>query len=267
MPIKKDGTGKRWVEMEVLVPGTPEQVWQAMATGDGNAAWFTKATIEERVGGALEFNFGPGMSSSGEVTIWEPPHRFGYVENDWGENAPPVATEIVITSRSGDQCLVRMVHSLYTSSDDWDDQMEGFEKGWPGFFEVLRIYLANFAGKNAASLKCLVGTTGDQLAIWSRLLEELGLAGLNVGERRTTSQPEALSVVVERIHQDMEKRFAILRLETPLPGVAIVGTYGLGAKVNVSAFIFFYGDNATEKVAAGEGLWREWLVKTFPSGT
>jgi hypothetical protein len=42
MPIKKDGTGKRWVEMEFIVPGTPEQVWQTMAPGPGNAAWFTR---------------------------------------------------------------------------------------------------------------------------------------------------------------------------------------------------------------------------------
>ena len=50
MPIKKDGSGKRWVEMEFLAPGTPEEVWQAMATGPGNAAWFTRATVDERVG-------------------------------------------------------------------------------------------------------------------------------------------------------------------------------------------------------------------------
>jgi hypothetical protein len=33
MPVKKDNSGRRWVEMEFLVPGTPEQVWHAIATG------------------------------------------------------------------------------------------------------------------------------------------------------------------------------------------------------------------------------------------
>jgi hypothetical protein len=32
MPVKKDDSGRRWVEMEFLVPGTPEQVWHAIAT-------------------------------------------------------------------------------------------------------------------------------------------------------------------------------------------------------------------------------------------
>lgn len=264
MPIKKDGTGKRWVEMEVLLTGTPEQVWRAMATGDGNAAWFTEATIEERVGGKLEFHFGPGMSSSGEVTVWEPPHRFSYVEREWDKDAPPVATEVVITSRSGGQCLVRMVHSLFTSSDDWDDQMEGFEGGWPGFFEVLRLYLAHFADKTAASARIMTSTTGDQLAVWSRLMNDLGLAGLNAGERRTTSDhPEKLSGIVQTVHQDDRKRYALLRLDEPA-GVAMIGTYGMGDTVNVSAIIFFYGDGAEEKARASDGLWRDWLVKTFP---
>lgn len=68
MPLKKDGTGKRWVEMELIVPGTPEQVWQAMATGPGNTAWFTRTTIDERVGGAVRFDFGPNGNSAGEVS-------------------------------------------------------------------------------------------------------------------------------------------------------------------------------------------------------
>jgi uncharacterized protein YndB with AHSA1/START domain len=118
MPIKKDATGKRWVEMELLVPGTPEQVWHAMATGPGNAAWFSKMEIEPRVGGTFRIDFGEGVVTSGEVTMWEPPHQFGYVERDWEPGAPPVATEIAIAARSGDRCVLRMVHSLFTSSDD-----------------------------------------------------------------------------------------------------------------------------------------------------
>lgn len=267
MPIKKDGTGKRWVELEFLAPGTPEQVWQAMATGPGNAAWFTKATIEEKVGGVLRFEFGPGMSSSGEVTAWEPPFRFGYVEKDWSEGAPPVATEITITSRAGGQCVVRMVHSLFTSSDDWDDQMESFESGWPGFFGVLRIYLANFAGKTGASFQVMaMGIAGDDLAVWSRLTRELGLAGANAGEpRQTASGPQNLSGVVERIQQDDKMRLITLRLEAPASGVAMLGTYRGSAGVNASMSIFFYGDDAAETAAASERLWRHWFGETFPS--
>ncbi len=153
MPTKFDASGKRWVEMEFLVPGTPEEVWHAMATGPGNAAWFTRAEIEGRIGGTITFHFMPGVTSGGTVTQWEPPHRFGYDEVGWAENSPPLATEISIAARSGDECLVRMVHSLFSSTGEWDGQMEGFESGWPGFIEVLRLYLAHHAGKPAASFQ------------------------------------------------------------------------------------------------------------------
>jgi uncharacterized protein YndB with AHSA1/START domain len=268
MPIKKDGTGKRWVEMEFLTPGTPEEVWQAMATGAGTAAWFTKATIEEKVGGVIRFEFGPDVVSSGEVTIWEPPHHVGYIEREWNGDAPPVATEIVITSRGGNQCVVRMVHSLFSSSDDWDDQMEGFESGWPGFFAVLRLYLEHFAGQKASSFQILTKTGGDALSIWKRLTDKLNLAAVNVGEERTTpEQPERLSGVVERVSQDGKQRFVLLRLTAPASGVALIGTYDYGQTVNVSACLFFYGDDAAEKAAASESLWRDWLSETFPALT
>jgi hypothetical protein len=42
MPVKKDDSGRRWVEMAFLVRGTPEQVWRAIATGPGMSAWFTR---------------------------------------------------------------------------------------------------------------------------------------------------------------------------------------------------------------------------------
>lgn len=268
MPIKKDGTGKRWVEMEFIAPGTPEQVWQAMATGAGYAAWFTKATIEERVGGVLRFDFGPAGSSPGEVTAWEPPHRFAYEERDWSEGAPPVATEITITGRSGDRCVVRMVHSLFSSSDDWDDQMESFESGWPAFFEVLRIYLSRFAGMKAASFLAQASAVGDQLAIWKRLTTALNLTGANAGEHRTTAQrPETLSGVIERVQQDGKQRVITMRLEVPAPGIALLGTHGAGESVQASIAIFFYGDDAEQAAAASEQKWRSWVGETFPSAT
>ena len=85
MPLRKDESGRRWVELEVQVPGTPEQVWQAIATGPGMSAWFTTTSVEERVGGAISFDFGDESCgedvSSGKVTAWEPAR--------WGNRPAP----------------------------------------------------------------------------------------------------------------------------------------------------------------------------------
>ena len=56
------------LEFSVEVPGTPEQVWQAIATAKGMSAWFLPTEMEEREGGALHFTMGPEMGSEGHVT-------------------------------------------------------------------------------------------------------------------------------------------------------------------------------------------------------
>jgi hypothetical protein len=37
------------------------------------------------------------------------------------------------------------VYSLFASTDNWDNQLEGTGSGWPGFFRILRIYLTTSA--------------------------------------------------------------------------------------------------------------------------
>jgi len=52
-----------------------------------------------------------------------------------------------------------------------------------------------------------------------------------------------------------------MRLDSPSPGVAIVGMYGTGTQVNASMTVLFYGDTADEHSAASERLWRAWLTE------
>ena len=55
MPVKTDNAGRRSVQVEVEVPGTPEQVWQAIATEtieDDKEAVYKK--LDSVVGEAFE---------------------------------------------------------------------------------------------------------------------------------------------------------------------------------------------------------------------
>ena len=40
MSVKRGTSGRRSVEVEVEVTGSPEQVWEAIATGPGVSSWF-----------------------------------------------------------------------------------------------------------------------------------------------------------------------------------------------------------------------------------
>src|SRR5207253_10231259 len=63
MSVKKEASGRRSIQVEVEVPGTPEEVWQAIATGPGISSWFVPTEFEEKDGKpvAVKMNVGPGM--------------------------------------------------------------------------------------------------------------------------------------------------------------------------------------------------------------
>lgn len=261
MPVKKDASGKRWVEVEAIVPGTPEQVWDAIATGSGYTSWFTPTTIEERVGGEIRFDLGEHGESKGEVTEWAPPGRFGYVERNWAEGAPPLATEITVTARSGDRCVIRMVHSLFASSEDWDDQMEGFENGWRGFLIVLRLYLAHYPGMKSAIASASNRVDASPLDVWKRFTGALGLNAADVGEERAIPDPpENTSAIVEHIEQNEKQRFVVLRLTQPAPAIVLGSTYGAGETTTLTVSIYHYGDDAVQRAQASTLKWRKWLA-------
>ena len=60
MSVKKEPSGRRSVQVEVVVPGTPEEVWRAIATGPGISSWFVPTRSEERAGGEVVSTFGHG---------------------------------------------------------------------------------------------------------------------------------------------------------------------------------------------------------------
>ena len=71
MPIKKEANGRRSIQVEVEVPGTPEEVWQAIATGPGITSWFVPTEMETGKDGkptTMTMHFGPGMDSTATIT-------------------------------------------------------------------------------------------------------------------------------------------------------------------------------------------------------
>ncbi len=78
MSVKKEPSGRRYAQVEIEVPGTPEEVWQAISTGPGISSWLVPTEFEVKGGKpvAVKMNFGPGMESRAVVTAWDPPRMF-----------------------------------------------------------------------------------------------------------------------------------------------------------------------------------------------
>jgi uncharacterized protein YndB with AHSA1/START domain len=266
MSVKKESSGRRSVQVEVEVPGTPDQVWQAIATGPGISSWFVPAKVEGRVGGALACDFGGGMVSSALITVWEPPHRFVAEDKTWLQGGPPVATEWTVEATKGGTCIVRVVHSLFASTDDWNGQIVSTEHGWPGYFRVLRHLLTHHRGQRCATVQATVLGKGSPSDAWVTLTRALGLPKPAAGQRARMQAPgaAAITATVERVDEMPQGRGVMLIASEPAPGVVLAGAYDCMGMLMATLQVFFYGDRA-EAAARDAERWQQWLRELFPA--
>lgn len=265
MPVKKDASGRRYVELELEVPGSPEQVWEAIATGPGISSWFVPTQVEEREGGSITFDLGADMQARAVLTAWEPGRRFAYEERDWAGTAPPLASEFTIASRSGGGCTLRLVHSLFASGDDWDDQLESIESGWPSFFEVLRMYLGEYPGQQSALVRAQAQATVSEPEGWAALVRGFGLENPRAGERVGSPAPGApeFAATIVRIGRSKHKEL-LVRLERPAPGAGIFAAYTWADRVIVAVTLYLYGDDAAAVASREEPRWQAYVGQLLP---
>lgn len=265
MSVKKEPSGRRSVQVEIEVPGTPEEVWRAIATGPGISSWFVPTRSEERQGGEIVANFGPGMDSASTITAWEPPRRFVAEGTMGAPGSPTVATEWTVEARAGGTCVVRVVHSLFASTDDWDNQLDAIEQGWPPIFRILRRYLETFKGQICSAMQFVSIASDSETKTWEKMGGELGL--LNAAAGQKWSAPDGfpdMTGVVDSRGQGMHSNTVLLRLDAPTPGTAYIGAFPCGAMAQVYVGIYLYGANAKAVVQRDQPTWQQWIDERFP---
>ena len=266
MSVKQEANGRRSLTVEFEVAGTPEEVWQAIATGPGISSWFVPTEIEERDGKpvAVKSNFG-GMEIRTEVTGWNPPMSFSRSAPGWLPGSPPIADEWTVEARGGGTCVVRIVQSLFASTDEWDMQIESATQGFASFLKLLQLYLAHFRGQRAAMQEFRAPAPGTDAASWEALTVALGLTNVRVGQRfAAPAGAPPLSGVVEYLTE--EPFDALLRIDQPAPGVAALGIAGMpGGPSAVAMNLYLYGDQADAAVARATPVWQEWFQQHFPA--
>ena len=265
MSVKKEPSGRRSIQVEVEVPGTPEDVWRAIATGPGISSWFVPTRSEEREGGQVVCNFGPGMDCPATITAWEAPRRFVSEGEMAGPGSPTVATEWTVEARAGGKCVVRVVHSLFATTDDWDNQLDGLEQGWPTYFRILRMYLESYKGMACSAMQFVGFSKDSESQAWQKAGGELGL--LKVGEGQEWSAPDGLPRMagkVDALGKGVHANTVLLRLAAPVPGTAYIGAFSCGGMVMVCLSIYLYGDNAKAAVERDQPAWQKWMDNSFP---
>jgi uncharacterized protein YndB with AHSA1/START domain len=252
----------REIRAEIEVPGTPEEVWEAIATGPGISAWFVSTEIAD---GKLIQHHGGGFDSTSEITASGPPRRFAYADDfQPGEDAEPsrVATEFLVEARWGDTCVVRVVQSGFGTGDAWERAIESFESGWPGALDDLRLYLTHFAGQPVAgfSIGRPLGVPREQA--WPTLREALGLPEhAAVGDHVTTRGTPPYGGTVARVSDG----YLSFVLDEPAPGLGFLGAGGPGDTPVAFVRARYFGDDAAAIAARVQDAWEEWFSRLQPA--
>ncbi|MFD2077593.1 Uncharacterized conserved protein YndB, AHSA1/START domain [Actinopolymorpha cephalotaxi] len=251
----------RFASNEIEVPGTPEEVWEAIATGPGHAAWIFPADIEPEDGGAMVIRRHPyGEDVDATVTAWTPPERFEYDE-PIGVDAKPLTTEILVQAKDGGHCVVRVVCGFRDHGEDWEDLVEGAGEGWRMSLTVLRAYLTHFAGQRAVQLDAsapLRVPEPERRQSSAVLFDVLGLSGLAAGEDfRTPAGTPALEGTVEHL----DPGYVLLRVTQPYAALYAISCFPMadGAPLSANVMARLYG-TPSDVARREQAIWRAWLA-------
>lgn len=114
---------------EIVLPAPPEQVWEAVATTEGNAGWLFPNEIDSGGAGAQ---------------AWDPPNHFAIrqEQGDWFN-----ALEFIIEGRGNGTSALRYVHCGVFPPDGFETQNEAIQQHTDFYLHTLGEYLKHFQGR------------------------------------------------------------------------------------------------------------------------
>lgn len=248
----------RAIRLQVEVAGTPEEVWETVATGPGISTWFVPAEVD---GDAVTMAFGPGMTEEGTVTASERPHRFVYVTGEGTERA--LAFEWLVEAREGGTSVVRLVNSGFGEGEDWDGEYDAMHAGWRLFLANLQLVRRHFPGQTGRTFIVNGRGAGGRDAVWGELAGGLGIAGAQDGQPAATGGDGVprFGGTVARVAPGM----CTLLLDDPGPGVLFVAAEGTGDSIWTSIYAYLFGPGAQAAVDELEPATRDFMDARFPA--
>ncbi|MFD3915368.1 SRPBCC domain-containing protein [Streptomyces sp. NPDC058603] len=179
------------IELETVLPASPEQVWEAIATGPGIDSWFMgRNEVESREGGIAAMSTG-GHREEAVITAYEPGERLA-TRTPAAEDGRFMAFEYLIEGRDGAGTVLRVVHSGLLG-DDWQDEYDALRRGWPFHLHTLREYLTYFPGRIGVPVFAVAPTGGrPEREIRAALTRGLSLPDSVVVGARVRAEPAGL---------------------------------------------------------------------------
>ncbi|MER8186946.1 SRPBCC domain-containing protein [Kitasatospora sp. NPDC094015] len=235
------------IELEIALPASPEQVWEAIATGPGIDSWFMgRNEVDPREGGVAAMDVG-GHREEAVITAHEPGKRLA-TRTSAGPDGRFMAFEYLIEGRDGGSTVLRVVHSGLLG-DDWEDEYDALRRGWPFHLHTLREYLAHFPGRTGVPVFALVPTgTRPAPQIRAALARGLALpAEAAVGDR-AHAEPAGLPPLDGEVVWSDDERIGVRTAD---------GLYGFHHGPGVALMFHHLFGPAPEDA---DGAWQRWLA-------
>jgi uncharacterized protein YndB with AHSA1/START domain len=240
------------IRNEIEVDATPEEVWEAIATGPGIDSWFMgRNEVEPREGGTTRMTL-PGFTMEDTVTAWDPPKRFA-TRSPEGEDGSVHAFEFIIEGRGKGSTVVRWVHSGFLG-DNWEAEYEGLSEGDPMYFDKLAQYLTYFRSRTATPVNVFGPRVKDREHAWEVFREGLGLPGPVALGDEVRLTPEGLPPM-EGVVDYLSPSFLGVRTGDGL--YRFMHTFDDSAGLGHHIFIEGLDQEETEET------WRTWLTRLF----
>ncbi|MGH3788673.1 MAG: SRPBCC family protein [Pseudonocardiaceae bacterium] len=240
---------------QVELDASPEQVWEAIATGPGISSWFMGPhEIEPGVGGTVTLTIGD-FSAQSTITAWDPPKRLTY-RGDGGADGSFHAMEYLIEGCEGGSTVLRFVHSGFLS-DDWGTEFQDqTSHGWDMYLHTLAQYLQYFTGRPGTYVYAESPKTEEGHEAWALIAEALGLTGPVGNGDRLRLTPEGLAPIDGVVDYTVPGHREFLGLRG---SDALYRFHGFPGQITLGHHLFAENVNGEDVAKA----WQAWLDSVF----
>jgi len=242
-------------ETRVVIDAPIEEVWKAITDPAALARWFApKMTVEPHVGGVVLADWGPGLEWKTFIEVWEPNRHLRLAEtrekvltsSTVEQKLPPcrLVEDFYLESESG-KTVLRLVHSGFGSSAEWDGEYEGTRGGWAMCFFRLKEGLERHRHESVANFLVTATCRGVESGRVQEMIEASAPRPFHVVLRGKYEFGGLLGTLNDSV-------FTVSAQPTPEGTMAYV------------EFLLF--GIAAAEAAALEREWREKLSSMFPAG-
>ena len=232
------------VRREVLLPGTPEQVFAAVTRE--TAGWMFPVETSPGVGG-----LGP---DDPKVKKWSPPEQ-ATIRVD-GPDGFFNALDYLIEARNGGTAYLRYVHSGVLMTDDWEAQYDGIGAHTDFYLHSLGQYVSRFAGRPVTYLAVSGPPASAAPGSVDVLKAALGLTDASrVGDAVSLDVPGLGRI--ETVLDYLSPQFVGLRSSDAL--YRFYGREAFGGTVDAAHHLFA----PDVDLAAATPAWQGWLESVF----